>query len=392
MPLSFDNTQTAFQYKSTKELIKSNILFALIANPLLTRLGTALTKWAIRWHLPVKSLIKYTIYEQFCGGETLEEADLTAQRLAQYHVHVIMDYGVEGKSNEDEFDKTTANFLKTIEFVAGKSYIPFISLKLTGLSSFELLEKLHRNEPMSIHEKEAFERVKNRLFTIVEKAVQCNIKILIDAEETWIQQPIDDLTYQLMAKYNSQKAMVYNTYQLYTTHRFSDLKHAHRDATQKGYILGAKLVRGAYMEKERERASTMNYSSPIHIDKSATDKDFDDAIAYCIDHLNDIHLFVGTHNEQSCLLTAQKMQERGVSADDERVHFSQLYGMSDNISFTLAKEGYNLSKYLPYGPVKDVVPYLLRRAQENTSVAGQTTRELFLLKKEIARRKKEKSS
>lgn len=390
MKLNFDDTQVAFSYKSLSELKKAKWLFASMANPFITKWGIAATSLCLKWKLPIKHFIKSTIFKQFCGGETLLEADITASTIHNYGVNVIMDYGVEGKNNEEEFEKTVASFLETIRFAANKSYIPFVSLKVTGFCRFSLLEKIHAGAILTIDEEKEFERFLKRIDTICYVASQNNTLILIDAEESWIQQPVDDTADKMMAKYNKEKCIVYNTFQLYRHDRLNFLKESHKKSLENKYILGAKLVRGAYMEKERQRAIEMQYPSPIQPDKNSTDRDYDAAINYCIQHVNSISLFVGTHNENSCMLATVLMNKAQLSPNDPRVWFSQLYGMSDNISFNLAKHGFLVAKYLPYGPVGDVIPYLMRRAQENTSVAGQTSRELSLINKEFERRKKER--
>lgn len=386
--MNFDNTQIAFESKSNQELKRANLLFSSMAIPWLTRIGIQATLWSLRVGLPIRGIIKQTIFNHFCGGETLPEAQQTAETLKRYGISVIMDYGVEGKSSEDEFEKAVESFLTTIRFVADKPNIPFVSLKVTGFADFNLLEKVHSGESLTSAEIEAFERVKQRIHRICLEASLHGKMILIDAEESWIQQPVDDLADALMAEFNKSEMVVFNTFQLYRHDRLDFLRKSFQKAQSEGYLLGAKLVRGAYMEKERDRAASMGYVSPIQSSKSDTDRDFDLGVQFCLHNLNKLHLFIGTHNEKSCLDAIAEMEKFGISKQDSRVHFSQLYGMSDNISFNLSKEGYKVSKYLPYGPVGDVIPYLMRRAQENTSVAGQTGRELSLIRKELKRRKK----
>lgn len=386
MPLNFDDTAIAFAPKSDAELRKAQWLFRAIGQPALTKVGISLTQWALNWHLPVKGIIKQTIFKQFCGGETLEEADLAAQHLNQYQVQAIMDYGVEGKSDEAEFEKTTQTFIKTLEFSANKPYIPFVSLKVTGFARFDLLEKIQSKQTLNANEAAEFERVKERVDRICALASRLNKMILIDAEESWIQDPVDAITDAMMARYNQGKTTVFNTFQLYRHDRLAFMKQSHEKALAQGYILGAKLVRGAYMEKERARAAAMGYASPIQPNKEATDRDYDAAVQYGLSHLNSISLFVGTHNENSNRLAAEYILQQNLTPSQVPVYFSQLFGMSDNLSFNLGKAGFHVSKYLPYGPVADVVPYLMRRAQENTSVAGQTGRELSLINNELQRR------
>lgn len=385
----FDNTKIAFQYKSTPHLRQAQFLFKSMGSPLLTTVGMGITKWAINLGLPIKGIIKSTIFRQFCGGETMNEATTTIDLLGQYNMGVIMDYGVEGKEGEEEFDKAVPEFIKAINYAASKKNIPFISLKVTGFARFALLEKINSNEVLSIPEQEEWKRVFTRIDQICKAAHQQGVMVLVDAEETWIQEGVNQLTDAMMEAYNKERAIIFNTFQLYTTGALPYLKENHETAKAKGYLFGAKLVRGAYMEKERKRALENNYPSPIQPDKKSTDDDYNSALVYCLQHIDSMGLFIGTHNEASCMLAAKYMNDRNLKNDDKRVYFSQLFGMSDNISFNLAQSGFNVAKYLPYGPVKDVIPYLMRRAQENTSVAGQTGRELSLINKELKRRKEE---
>jgi proline dehydrogenase len=327
------------------------------------------------------------------GGETLEESARVTKMLGAYGVQVILDYGVEAKEGEESFDEVTEQFIRAIEFAATQDNVPFVSVKLTGLSSMHLLERLNEAPRLrsGVHDSEsddaAWSKLKERMFAICDVAEENGVGILIDAEETWIQDPIDRLAMELMAIYNKGKVVVYNTFQLYRSDRLRFLQLSHKIAAEGNFILGAKLVRGAYMEKERARAEKLGYPSPIQVDKSATDADFDKAVTYCVDHIDQIALIVASHNEASNLNCAQLMQTKGLENKHPHIHFSQLYGMSDHITFNMASEGYKVSKYLPFGPLQDVVPYLMRRAQENSSVNGQTNRELLLIRQEIARRK-----
>jgi len=374
----FDNTDIAFRYRSNKELKQARFLFASMSSPTLTKIGMALTKFSMQMHLPIEGIIKRTIFKQFCGGETIEEAAETSVMLSKYNIGVILDYGVEGKEGETEFDRAVPEFIKAIDFAASQQNIPFISIKVTGFSRFSLLEKLHSGTILSNEEQAEWKRVEKRIDAI---------RVLVDAEESWIQKPIDELTDLMMERYNEKRAIVYNTYQLYLHERLNALHVGHEKAVTKKYLLGAKLVRGAYMEKERKRAAEMNYPSPVQPDKAHTDTDYNSALIFCLNNLDTLELFIGTHNEKSCLLAASTMLQNDIPSNHPHVYFSQLFGMSDNISFNLADTGFHVAKYLPYGPVKDVMPYLMRRAQENTSVAGQTGRELGLISKELARRK-----
>jgi proline dehydrogenase len=403
-PISFENTQTAFAYKSDDQLKKAHFLFSSMGKPWLVNLGLKITPYAIKWHLPfTKTVIRKTIFQQFVGGETLEETAKVADKLEEYKVQVILDYGVEGKEGEDNFEHARDEFKKVIDYAATQANIPFMSVKVTGFARFALLEKLdsamnasegtlmkrylHAIELLPENEKEEWHKVRLRMLQVCEDAAAKNIGVLIDAEETWIQDPVDALTILMMDTFNKTKAVVYNTLQLYRHDRLQFLKDSFTAAEERNFILGSKLVRGAYMEKERERAAAMNYPSPIQPDKAACDRDYNAAVEFCIEHLDRIALIVASHNDYSNLYTTQLLDKKGLPHNHPHVHFSQLYGMSDNITFNLAKSGCSVSKYLPFGPIKDVVPYLMRRAQENSSVAGQTGRELALIKKEMARRK-----
>lgn len=399
-PISFDNTEAAFAYKSDKELKKARFLFSSMGNPTLVKLGTRLTPWAIKAGLPIKGIIRNTIFTQFVGGETLEETARVAARLGKFGVQVILDYGVEGKEGEESFDHSCEEFIRVIRYAATQPNMPFISIKVTGFARFGLLEKLDKaadaksgfagvvhTEVLTEDEKQEWQRVVNRMEKIMAAAAATEVSVLVDAEETWIQDPVDALTMQMMEKYNKQRAVVYNTIQLYRHDRLQFLKDSYVEADEKSFILGAKIVRGAYMEKERKRAEELNYASPIQPNKEASDRDYNEAVKFIINNIDKIALIVASHNEYSNLYTTQLMQQKGIPANHKHVHFSQLYGMSDNITFNLARDGYSVSKYLPFGPIKDVIPYLMRRAQENSSVSGQTGRELSLINKEISRRK-----
>jgi proline dehydrogenase len=403
-PISFENTQTAFAYKSNEQLKKAHFLFSSMGKPWLVNLGLKVTPYAIKWHLPfTKTVIRSTIFQQFVGGETLEQTAKVADKLEEYKVQVILDYGVEGKEGEENFEHARDEFKKVIDYAATQANIPFMSVKVTGFARFALLEKLdsamnaatgtlmkrylHAVELLPPAEKEEWHRVRSRMLHVCEEAAAKNIGVLIDAEETWIQDPVDALTILMMDTFNKTKAVVFNTLQLYRHDRLQFLKDSYDAANERNFILGSKLVRGAYMEKERERAAAMHYPSPIQPDKEACDKDYNEAVKFCIDHLDKISVIVASHNDYSNLYTTQLLDKKGLPHNHPHVHFSQLYGMSDNITFNLAKSGCSVSKYLPFGPIKDVIPYLMRRAQENSSVSGQTGRELALIKKEMERRR-----
>ena len=397
--ISFDNTEYAFAYKTNKELKKASFLFSSMGHETLVKLGTRLTPLAIRIGLPIKGLIRNTIFKQFVGGETLEDTAAVADKLEEYGVQVILDYGVEGKEGEKNFDHACEEFIRVINYAATQPNIPFMSIKVTGFARFALLEKLDaaakekngyegivQTGVLTADEQAEWTRVVNRMEKIIKAAALGNVGVLVDAEETWIQDPVDALTMQMMEKHNREKVVVYNTIQLYRHDRLAFLKESFREASNRGFVLGAKLVRGAYMEKERKRAAELGYPSPIQKSKETTDADYDEAVAYCIDHIDKVGLIVASHNEYSNMLATELLTNKGIPFDHPHIHFSQLYGMSDNITFNLASAGFHVSKYLPFGPIKDVIPYLMRRAQENSSVSGQTGRELMLIKKELKRR------
>lgn len=399
MNLSFEDTQTAFAYKTNKELKNARFLFSSMGIGWLVNLGLAVTPWVLKVGLPVKGIIRKTIFKQFVGGETLEDTAAVVNKLAKFDVKVILDYGVEGKEGEANYDEATEIFINVIRYAATQPNIPYMSVKMTGLARFSLLEKLNEAanyhdvvegklnlEGLNTQEKTEWEKVEQRIDRICKEAQEAKVGVLIDAEDSWIQHPVDALVTKMMMKYNQSVPVIYNTAQLYRHDRLQFIKDNNEFAKKSQYTTGMKLVRGAYMEKERERAEEMNYPDPINPDKDATDHDFNDAVAYCLDPENNMYTVVGSHNEFSNKHAVELMEKYGMAKDAENVYFSQLYGMSDNITFNLAKEGCNASKYLPFGPINDVIPYLMRRAQENSSVSGQTGRELGLIKKEIQRR------
>lgn len=401
--VSFENTEIAFKYKTDKQLKKARFLFSSMGKPWLVKLGTSITPWAIRIGLPVKGIIRKTIFAQFVGGETLEKTATVAKMLGEYNVQVILDYAVEGKEGEENFENACNEFIRVINYAATQPNIPFMSVKMTGMSRFAMLEKmdsmmrrlegtlmkryLKAVEELNAEEKEEWHRVRHRMMKVCEAAAGKKISVSIDAEETWIQEPLDALSILMMDAFNKERPIVFNTTQHYRTDRQQFLKDSYAAAVERNFILGAKLVRGAYMEKERRRAAQMGYPSPIHPDKESSDKDFDESIKFCIDHIDRVALVVASHNEYSNMYPVKLLQQKGLPLSHPHVHWSQLYGMSDNITFNLAHAGCSVSKYLPFGPIKDVIPYLMRRAQENTSVKGQTGRELGLIKKELERRR-----
>ncbi|HQU94969.1 MAG TPA: proline dehydrogenase family protein [Saprospiraceae bacterium] len=385
----FSNTEIAFSTKTDAELNKMHWLFDKMNKPWLVKLGTQFGLFAIRFNFPfAQTILKNTLFEQFCGGRTLLECMSNVDKLASKDIYTILDYGAEGKDTENDFNLTMNQVIRSIEFAAQQPYINLVSVKLTGLGRFGLLEKLHNKEVLDSKESEEYNNLVKRIDSICYNAHNHNIGVFIDAEETWIQNPVDDIVDKMMARYNTQKPIVYNTFQMYRTASLSFLKASHVKAKNEGYILGAKLVRGAYMEKERKRAEDLGYESPIHVSKEATDNDFNLGITYCIENINEIGSCCASHNQQSNLLYAQLIDKNNIPGNHPHIMTSQLYGMSDHLTFNLAESGIHASKFMPYGPVKDVMPYLMRRAQENTSVTGDMSREFDLIDQEVKRRKK----
>lgn len=387
-PVSFENTAIAFATKSDAQMRKAHLLFSSLSQPWLVKAGIPLSAWLVRLGLPgVRLAVKHTVFEQFCGGESIQECEAAVEALGRFGVQSILDYSVEGEKSEAGFEATARETLATIDWAATHPHIPFSVFKVTGLARFGLLEKLGAREPLSADEQVEWERVRERVLRICQHAHERGVRIFLDGEETWIQDVIDELGEEMMARFNRERPLVYNTYQMYRTASLGNLRAALERAESQGYFLGAKLVRGAYMEKERLRAQERGYADPIQPDKASTDADYDRALLFCLDHLERMAVCAGTHNEASCLLLVRELARRGIAPNDPRVFFSQLYGMSDNISFNLAKAGYNVAKYLPYGPVRAVLPYLIRRAQENSAIAGQGGREVRFIRSELQRRK-----
>ena len=383
----FNNTETAFSLKSDTELDRAYFLFKLIDSQPLVRIGTAVTNFAIKAHLPVEGLIRATVFDHFCGGISETDCLSVVDKLYTKGVSSVLDYSVEGKEEEIQFDTALEMTLKTIEFAKKRKAIPFAVFKPTGFGRLDLYEKVGAKETLTSEESAEWNRVITRFDQVCKEAHQKDVALLIDAEESWMQEAADDLVTSMMQKYNKEKAIVFNTLQMYRWDRLDFLEKLHEKAQAEGFYIGMKLVRGAYMEKENLRAEERGYPSPICVSKEATDINYDAAVHYMVTHLDKMSIFSGTHNEESSYLLMQMMQENKISKNDPRVWFGQLYGMSDNISYNLADHGYNVAKYLPFGPVRDVMPYLIRRAEENTSVAGQTSRELTLIKTERDRRK-----
>ncbi|PRD47018.1 proline dehydrogenase family protein [Sphingobacterium haloxyli] len=389
--LDFNNTEIAFRNKSDKDLEKAYWLFKMVSSNALIKIGTPLTNFALKIGLPIQGIIRNTIYKQFCGGESIEDCDQAIAELGQAKVTTILDYSVEGKGAEGSFDANCEEILRTVAYTNRNKHTSFCVFKPTGLGRFDLFAKMDAGEHLSSDEKAEFDRIYKRIDRICKACYDAGHRVLIDAEHSWVQDTIDDVAREMMEKYNKDSVTVYNTYQLYRHDKWASLQADFAYAQNQNFYLGAKIVRGAYMEIERARAAEKGYPSPIQPNKEACDRDYNLAIHFCLEHINRIGLVAGTHNEESSRLLAEEMIQRGISARNEHIFFSQLLGMSDNLSFNLAEAGYNVAKYMPYGPVKAVMPYLFRRAQENTSVGGQTNRELELIQKEKERRRRLKS-
>ncbi len=386
-PLSFENTEIAFRHSSNSDLNRAYWLFRVINVNFLVKIGPPITNFMVKIGLPIKALIKATIFKHFCGGETIRECEKTIKSLEAGKVGTILDYSIEGEDDEQVFDSTRDEIIRTIRRAAKEKAIPITVFKVTGVGRFSLLEKLDEGAQLTEPEQLEWQKVQDRVLAICEKAFTTGVPVMIDAEETWIQDTIDLLALNMMRRFNKQKAIVYNTYQLYRHDKLQSLKNDHQIAVKEGFILAAKLVRGAYMEKERKRAEEKGYPSPIQPDKASADRDYDAALDYCTDYIDQVAFVAGTHNEESCSKLAELLDKKGIDHKNPHVYFSQLLGMSDNLSFNLADADYNVAKYVPYGPIKAVLPYLFRRAQENTAIAGQMSRELSLIVKEVRRRR-----
>jgi proline dehydrogenase len=385
--LSFENTEVAFRHTNNADLSRAWWLFKLININFLVKIGPPVTNFALKIQLPIKSIIRATIFKQFCGGETIAECSEAIKNLAKGGVGTILDYSVEGDEEEAVFDETCQEIIRTINRANGDKAIPITVFKITGVGRFGLLEKLDAGQELNPAEQAEWKKVEQRVTMICQRAHELSIPVMIDAEESWIQKTIDELALTMMGVFNTKRAIVYNTYQLYRHDKLESLKEDHDIATAEGFFLGAKLVRGAYMEKERKRAFEMGYQSPIQPTKQSTDDDYNLALEYCVANIDNLAIVAGTHNEDSCRILADLLDLHGVNHNHPHIYFSQLLGMSDNLSFNLADSKYNVAKYVPYGPVEAVLPYLFRRAQENTAIAGQTSRELGLITKEKQRRK-----
>ena len=385
--LDFSNTEIAFSSKSNKELKNIYRLFKLMSNKYLVKIGSKLGLIAVRLSLPYsKTVVKNTIFKQFCGGESLMDSQDSIDKLHESNILTILDYGAEGKSGDEELDKVAEEFVNGVEFAAANISVPIISIKVTAIGENDILEKKQTQKQLNEADEIKYQHIVDRLDRICKRAFDLGVGVFIDAEESWMQITIDNLADDMMSKYNSERVCVFNTFQLYRHDKLEFLKESHRKATEKGYMLGAKMVRGAYMNKERLRAEEQGYESPVQATKEETDRDYNLALAYCLEHYQSIASCAATHNERSCFLQAELIEDKNVPNDHPHLNFCQLLGMSDNITYNLAKGGYNVAKYVVYGKVNEVLPYLVRRAEENTSVTGDMGRELNLIDKEVKRR------
>jgi len=384
--IDFDNTEIAFANKSDGHLRKMHFVFQLIANRWLNLIGISLLRFALFLKLPVQPIIRATVFNIFCGGESIEDCEERIQELGQFNVKTILDYSVEGNQRQEDFDQALGKAVASIERASKDTNVPFCVFKVTGLMPFDLLKKVSAQEELTEEESLVFLRGRNRIDIICQNAFNAGIPVMIDAEESWIQDAIDEIALIMMHRYNQERPIVYNTAQMYRHDRLVYIENLYRQSIDEHFFVGLKLVRGAYMEKERARAERKGYQDPIQPNKAAADADFNRGLEFCIDRLDRIALICATHNEESNRYLTELMEERNIIPDHPRVHFSQLLGMSDHISFNLAKLQYNVTKYVPYGPIKEVMPYLIRRANENTSISGQTSRELRLIESELRRR------
>lgn len=388
MKIAFDNTEVAFQSKSTPELKRAQSLFKMVSSPFMVRLGKKMTALAFAIRLPINGIIKKTIFKQFCGGEDIEDCKEAITVLNKFNVGTILDYSIEGKERDEDLDQVVEEIKQTILRAKSDEAIPFSVFKPTGISQFSVLEQANKSEDdLSEEELKSWKRIQDRFHELCSTAFENDVPIFIDAEDSWIQGAIDNLCEEMMETYNKEKVLIYTTIQFYRWDRLDYLKTLHQKAKKQGYKVGVKLVRGAYMEKERERAKEKGYKDPIQPNKEATDKAYNEALKYCVENIEGISICAGSHNESSAQVLVDLIEEFKLEKNDKRIYFAQLLGMSDHISFNLANEGYNVAKYMPYGPIREVMPYLIRRAEENTSVAGQTGRELTLINREIQRRK-----
>ena len=387
MKIQFDNTELAFKHKSNRSLRKAYYLFLAFKSKFLVNKGHIISEWCFKLRIPIKGIVKKTIFEQFCGGETVDECNQIAEKLKRQNIGSILDYSVEGKSEENTFDRTFQTISRVIKNTSENKFFPFTVFKPTGIGSGDLMEKVSSGETLKDEEKLLYANFEDRFNALCKLAYEQDNPILVDAEETWFQNAIDGLVYGAMKRYNKEKPIIFNTVQLYKKKQIPYIEKQINEAKKNNYFLGIKLVRGAYLEKENSRAESLGIESPIQNTKEDTDRDYDQAVVLCFENRSIVSFMAATHNEKSSALLAELIIKEKISPNDKRFFFGQLYGMSDHISYTLAPLGFNVTKYLPFGPVRDVLPYLSRRAQENSSIKGQSSRELDLIQKELKRRK-----
>lgn len=385
--MNFDNTKQAYILKNNKELYGAFYLFRMMSNKNLVYFGSKLALVAIKFKLPINKIFKLTIFKHFCAGYKKEDSLQLIERLNKLNVKSYMHYAVEGQNSERGMDRCLKKTIETISFSKNTNALPFTVFKATSFGSFTLFEKKSSGVALNLDEMSAWHRTIERIRKCCQYAKELNVRILIDAEESWVQDAIDEIAEELMKIFNIKQTLIFTTIQLYRKDRLPYLKKLINRSKQKGFILGVKLVRGAYIEKENQRSLSLGIPSAICVSKEATDNNFCSALDYILPRIEQCHLFLGSHNESSVLKITDWMKKRKLPNNYCNIWFSQLYGMADHITFNLAAEGYQVVKYVPYGSVEEVIPYLIRRAQENTSISGQTPRELNLIKKEIKRRR-----
>mgnify|MGYP003333186492 CR=1 FL=1 len=385
--LDLEDTETAYQARSDSELKHTFRLFKTLNNNFINQLGILTARLAYSMHLPLDFIMKRTLYGQFCGGESLNECSAVVAKLHTYGVKVCLDYAVEGEHSELGYEQTSNELMRMIEFSSSRDEIPFVVFKPTGIASAQLLEAISRGQNLTESQILQWKGSKERFSKICAASYKAGKRLFIDAEESWLQPAIDDMSEEMMKRFNVDWPCIHNTLQFYRHDRLEFLERSLIRAREEGYSFGVKLVRGAYMDREKERARTLGYEDPIQPNKQSTDHDYDKALKLCVDNLNHVSLCAASHNEKSSLFLVKLMKDRGIERHHSNIYFSQLYGMGDHLSFNLAKSGFNVCKYLPYGPVGSVMPYLMRRAEENTSIGDQMSRDLRLLKMEIGRRR-----
>tara|TARA_B100000123_G_scaffold266913_1_gene239640 strand:- start:24 stop:1190 length:1167 start_codon:yes stop_codon:yes gene_type:complete len=383
----FKNLKVAFKDKSNFELNRSLLIFSIISNPIISKSLITLTKTLIKLRIPINFFIKHTIFKQFCGGTNINNTRRTIDKLWKSKIGSILDYSVEGKDKEVDFKRVKNETINNIIKASKSSKIPFAVFKPTGLTKFSLLEKINSNQNLKSNEIIEKQNFINRIEEICKTSYNYKTPVFIDAEESWIQNGIDMIVLSMMKKYNKKEVYIYNTLQMYRTDRLNYLNEIISVAKKQKFLLGIKLVRGAYHKQEIDRALKLKYDIPVFKTKNKSDESFNKSLQICCDNINHISICAGTHNEYSSQLLIDLMKKNNIDKSDPRIYFSQLLGMCDHISYNIAEHGFNTAKYVPYGPIKDVIPYLIRRAEENTSISGQMNRDLSNIISEKKRRK-----